>query len=94
MCRITNIILFLFTMLPLAANGQLPMADAGLDRIETLGTRVILNAQSLANEDQHLEYFWTMVSRPTESSAFLADANTKTHLFLLIKRAVLWPVLE
>ena len=42
--------LLLFLLSPLALSQQTPVADAGADRIETLGARVVLNGGPVESE--------------------------------------------
>ena len=62
-----------------------PVADAGKDQsIELLGSMVQLDGSTSYDDDDNepLQYIWTMISKPKESMAKLSDPDSATPTFI------------
>ena len=63
-----------------------PVAKAGPNQKVALGSTVILNGSGSSDVDgDPLTYFWTIVSQPAGSTAFVGNFRTVTASFLLDK---------
>jgi len=66
-----------------------PVASAGADQTVAIGAFVTLNGSGSSDVDgDPITYFWTMVSQPSGSSAFIANFRSVTATFTADKPGV------